>query len=177
MHKYTVLFLFLTVICGSSLFYVSQRTRDARDEVTYFDRKISNEEEAIRILRAEWSYLNRPQRLESLSKKFLKIGKTKSYQFVRFDDLEVANNIVVEVPAVDKIKAKTSVAIASTAHPVIVEDKEEAIVARGFRDRVERLLEDNEVATQEKSKREQANISRFYKNMAFRTMIGNWGNE
>lgn len=176
MRKYIIACLILTVLCGSALFYVSQRTRDSREAIAVLNRKISNEQEAIRVLKAEWSYLNRPQRLERLSKKFLKIEKTKPYQFVRFEDIEMASNIVIELPE-HKQPAPTMIATNVAKKPVRVKKSKPLPIISKFKDRVESLLEDKVVADIKIEDKKQQTATKHYKNSAFRRMIGAWGNE
>ncbi len=45
----------------------SYRTRAVVKEVSELQRKISRNREALNVLRAEWAYLNRPDRLRELA--------------------------------------------------------------------------------------------------------------
>ena len=174
MRKYIIICLIMTVLCGGALFYVSQKTRDARDDVITFNRKINQEEEAIRILKAEWSYLNRPQRLEKLAKRFLDIKRTKPYQFVRLEDIKIASNIVVEFPRKKLVKPKVRIARVKNTE---TNKKTKVAVIKKFKDRIESLLDNNKAVIKSKASKQAKGTSRFYNNMAFRHMIGSWGNE
>ena len=68
--KYIVIYLVAGVL-GSLLLYTSQRVRDARDDVRALNREITREREEISVLRAEWAFLNNPQRLERLAAEHL----------------------------------------------------------------------------------------------------------
>ena len=51
------------------------------------ERAIIAEHEAVRVLRAEWSYLNRPERLEALSRRHLDLVPVAVRQIGALDDL------------------------------------------------------------------------------------------
>ncbi|MFK7838948.1 MAG: hypothetical protein AB8B83_01345 [Bdellovibrionales bacterium] len=61
----------LAAIAGAALLHTSQRVQGAEERLARINADISREEDTIRVLRAEWEYLNRPQRLERLAKEFL----------------------------------------------------------------------------------------------------------
>ena len=44
-------------------------TRQNEEALRNLDKQIASESEAIRILKAEWSFLNQPERLQALAKK------------------------------------------------------------------------------------------------------------
>lgn len=67
----TVFVLLLVILSGSSLFWVSQKVQQLEREQRVMRQKVASEEEGIRVLTAEWDYLNRPDRLEALAAKYL----------------------------------------------------------------------------------------------------------
>lgn len=56
----------LVVVCASWAYRVNYETRAALDRVAALRSEIDAEREALGILRAEWAYLNRPDRLRAL---------------------------------------------------------------------------------------------------------------
>lgn len=64
--KYGLLFSLL-LLCGATLIYISHAVQRIEKQVTIAENQIEREEEAIRVLRAEWAYLNQPQRLERIA--------------------------------------------------------------------------------------------------------------
>lgn len=58
---------------GGMLFSVSQRVHKAENRLDSIKRRIEHEKEAIRILDAEWAYLNHPARLENLARRHLEM--------------------------------------------------------------------------------------------------------
>lgn len=55
------------VVTGVMLFAVSQKVQQTEREITAQKQQLSLEKESLRVLQAEWAYLNRPDRLENLS--------------------------------------------------------------------------------------------------------------
>ena len=61
----------LIVIAGYAMFHMSFEVDKLEMELSTLNRQALNEQEAIHVLRAEWSYLNRPDRLSDLSNELL----------------------------------------------------------------------------------------------------------
>lgn len=59
------------VISGAVLMRTSHDVQRAEREVRRLQHSIVQEREAIRVLQAEWAYLNRPERLELLASQYL----------------------------------------------------------------------------------------------------------
>jgi len=69
--KITVMWFILAAITGTALFHTSQTVQAKRKELYQLNKQIKSEEEAYRVLAAEWSHLNRPERLELLAAEYL----------------------------------------------------------------------------------------------------------
>ena len=63
----------LASLSGIALLYTSQKVQQAEGRLGDIKRAVEEEQEAIRVLRAEWAYLNSPARLELLAEEFLAI--------------------------------------------------------------------------------------------------------
>ncbi|MBI1300265.1 MAG: hypothetical protein GC137_01270 [Alphaproteobacteria bacterium] len=61
--RYVVVCL-MVIVSGGMLMQVSQQVQQKEREIKYHDHKIAREQENIRVLKAEWAYLNNPSRLE-----------------------------------------------------------------------------------------------------------------
>lgn len=88
MRKSTFIWLTLTVFAGGLLFYTTQQVTDGRQNLAELQKNIQEEEETLRVLQAEWSYLNQPDRLEKLSQQYLNLQPAKPRQFVDLDAFE-----------------------------------------------------------------------------------------
>lgn len=58
------------VVLGVLLFRTSQSVQDAEDRLGYVVGEVHEERESLRMLDIEWSYLNSPERLEHLAKRY-----------------------------------------------------------------------------------------------------------
>ena len=67
------------------IYQVKYETRAFDAEIASLTKKIDEERDAIAVLRAEWSLLNRPERIERLAKKYLKLAPAKPFQLVTVD--------------------------------------------------------------------------------------------
>jgi hypothetical protein len=83
----TLVWLSLAVAAGVGLFHVSYRVQSLEEELARVNRDILHEQESIHVLRAEWSYLNEPQRLAELSRRHLALAPLSATQMMRIEDL------------------------------------------------------------------------------------------
>ena len=67
----TMLALVMAVGSGAMLLMVSQDVQQAERELQQLTQASGKEEQTIRVLRAEWDYLNRPDWLEALAGQYL----------------------------------------------------------------------------------------------------------
>jgi len=74
--KYFIVFALL-VFSGWNLMNVSMKVQKMESDVAVLDKKIAKEQEKIRVLNAEWAYLNNPERLEAAAALALGLKATK----------------------------------------------------------------------------------------------------
>lgn len=88
MRKPALLWLVLAMLCGGVLFHTSQRVTGGRAELAKINDSLRREEESLRVLQAEWSYLNQPDRLEKLAQRHLALVPLRGSQFAKVAELE-----------------------------------------------------------------------------------------
>jgi len=88
MTRVASILLFLTA-AGAALFlfYIKQQVREMEEELGIAQSNILRHQEAIQVLRTEWSYLNRPARIAELAERYLDLQQLTARQFVGFADI------------------------------------------------------------------------------------------
>ncbi len=81
--------LFVLTAAGAALFlfHIKQQVREMEEELGIAQRNILRHQEAIQVLRTEWSYLNRPARIAELAERHLDMQQLTARQFVGFDEI------------------------------------------------------------------------------------------
>ena len=74
MKRFAALFwLMLVVAAGFTTFKVKYAVQDIEDELNRVRKHTIAEQQEIRVLTAEWTYLNQPERLADLNRRFLSL--------------------------------------------------------------------------------------------------------
>jgi cell division protein FtsL len=115
MRKSTLFLLGFACLSAIMLYYTSQKVHDEREKLTALEAQIDKEQESMRVLSAEWSYLNQPDRLEKLARQHLHLEPLKGRQFAKLKDIPlppppVVEDSVAENPVVETMAAKELVA-------------------------------------------------------------------
>jgi hypothetical protein len=79
--------MFVVTCAALAVFYVSQTVTDLERELALQQRTIVQHQEAIHVLEAEWSYLNRPDRISLLAERFLALAPLSADHVVGINDL------------------------------------------------------------------------------------------
>ena len=79
--------LLAIAVAAHMLFEVEQEVRLLEDELADMDLAILTESDALRALQADWSYLNRPERLAALSEEHLSFLPMRPRQITEFSAL------------------------------------------------------------------------------------------
>jgi cell division protein FtsL len=114
MQRFVNVCLVLGLVALAYVIYqVKYETRAFDAEIVSLNTKIDEERDAIAVLRAEWSLLNRPERIERLAKKYLKLAPAKPLQLVTVDTVSDRDfdrtRIEVAAPAPEQLpKAKSA---------------------------------------------------------------------
>ncbi len=83
----TLIWFALALVTGIGLFLVKHQVQRLEDEHAGLARAVDAEHENIHVLRAEWSYLNEIKRLETLSRRHLKLRPMTAADFGAIEDL------------------------------------------------------------------------------------------
>lgn len=76
----TLLIALLAVSLSLTLFTVKYQVQDMEDQLIGLNRSITDDRQAIHVLKAEWSYLNEPTRLKILAERYLGLTAIDSRQ-------------------------------------------------------------------------------------------------
>lgn len=117
-------------VSGCILFWVSQKVQEAERRQAELMSSIRNEKEGLRVLKAEWDYLNNPERLEALSAQYLNLVPASVGTMIRPDqkipdaplfpdDPEKAIYVSTKPPADKPKKAAPQPVAASASAPVL----------------------------------------------------------
>lgn len=85
----TLILFSLAVTAGAVLFGVAFEVSTLEDQLTVLNKEIRKDRDAIHVLRAEWSYLNQPERLDGLSQRYLDLQPLEGDQFSEIAALPV----------------------------------------------------------------------------------------
>ncbi|MFN3232845.1 MAG: hypothetical protein ACE363_11915 [Alphaproteobacteria bacterium] len=85
MRGITVITLALLVAVSYGLYRLKYTVEDQRDSAAAISAQIAEDQRAIKVLRAEWAYLTRPQRLQDLSGDFLDLAPLDPDQIGELD--------------------------------------------------------------------------------------------
>ena len=72
----------LTAVLAFAVFQVENKVQTLRTELKDIHSQLQNDREEIHVLRAEWSYLNQPERLQDMASRYLD-SKSVSHQQVK----------------------------------------------------------------------------------------------
>jgi hypothetical protein len=77
------------------------RVKAQAQELAALDAQIAREAEAIRVLKAEWTFLNQPDRLQDLARRHLALSPTGASQIVVLTSLPIRGGASPVVEASD----------------------------------------------------------------------------
>jgi cell division protein FtsL len=81
----TLLWIGIAGLGALALYQLKHEVIALERELFRLNRAIVQEQEAIHVLRAEWSHVNRPERLQSLAQRHLDLQPMSPRQFGRVD--------------------------------------------------------------------------------------------
>ncbi len=111
-----ILFFLTAVSAALFLFHIKQEVREMEEELGIAHRNILRHQEAIQVLRTEWSYLNRPARIAELAERHLALRPLVARQFVGFEEIPYRSvGVTLAAPAQTPAQSGTRTAVTLTA--------------------------------------------------------------
>jgi cell division protein FtsL len=96
-------FLVLAVLASAGVLYKLEHTsRGLERQIAKVKRDTQNDVEAIKLLKAEWASLTRPERIQQLAEKNLKLAPIQAQQFVT--EPELASRVPSAPVVADEVK-------------------------------------------------------------------------
>ncbi|MBK18558.1 MAG: hypothetical protein CMM52_06955 [Rhodospirillaceae bacterium] len=83
----TMIWMLLAIAAGIGLFVLKYEVKSMEGELATIHQKTLDNLEAVHVLKAEWSYLNQPARLEDLGRRLLDLEPVKANQTIEIDDI------------------------------------------------------------------------------------------
>ena len=75
------------VALAYGIYQVKYESRALDERIAVLKKEIEEERDALAVARAEWSLLNRPERIERLAKKYLELAPAQPDQLVILDEV------------------------------------------------------------------------------------------
>ena len=83
-----IVLVLMVLSAAFTLYSLEHETRRGERRIAELKRGITDEQEMIRLLEAEWSNLTRPRRIEQLASQHLKLAPLSPLQLVKDKDLD-----------------------------------------------------------------------------------------
>ncbi|MCC6598550.1 MAG: hypothetical protein IT559_07155 [Alphaproteobacteria bacterium] len=103
----------MVALSGAALLHTSQNVQRVEGDLRSLEASVQRENEKVRLLRAEWENLNRPERLERLAREFLDLAAPAPETLVREDFV---------LPAVPEDEAESVFMEEAAPPPPVVRD-------------------------------------------------------
>lgn len=88
MLRFVNICLVLGLVALAYVIYQAKYEAHALDEqIVVLHKELEAERNALAVLRAEWSLLNRPERIERLAKKYIQLAPPRAQQLVILDEV------------------------------------------------------------------------------------------
>lgn len=74
LKKSTLLLILIAAAVSVALFVVKYRVQELDNQLIDLNRKYTDAQQAIHVLKSEWAHLNQPDRLRRLAEEYLEVG-------------------------------------------------------------------------------------------------------
>ncbi len=86
-HRGALIWMVLAITAGTGLFLLKYEVRAMEEQLVQIKQQTLNNLEAVHVLKAEWSYLNQPTRLEDLGRRLLLLEPVIAQQSASITDI------------------------------------------------------------------------------------------
>ncbi len=83
----TIHWVFLFGLAALALYLVKYQVQDVKRELVGLRYDLQQEQESLRLLQAEWAYLNRPERLRRLASRYLQLQPYQATHIMAMEQL------------------------------------------------------------------------------------------
>ena len=100
-----IIFLTFLCLCGLifTVFNMEQRVQDLRAELYDTNRQLKDNLDELHVLKAEWTYLTHPKRLEEISNKYLITSNASFQQIKQIEAVPLERSILVRENTTEEI--------------------------------------------------------------------------
>ncbi len=88
MFRINVFLLALCIFLGLGVFHIKYEVVAVKTKFSTTSKAIEKAQENIHILKAEWTHLNHPDRIERLARKYINFDTLTPQQVISFSDLK-----------------------------------------------------------------------------------------
>lgn len=111
----TFILLGLIALASGVLFHISYEVQSLEDELTGLNRQITHQQDSIRVLHAEWAYLNQPSRLRTLADRLSTLEPVSPDQLIL-----AAAELPLPLPGADRTPAVIAAVAGQAVPPTLV---------------------------------------------------------
>jgi hypothetical protein len=92
----SIMWIMVWVVAAFGLYMVKYKVQAIKVEVASAEKHLHEEQKNLHVLMAEWTFLNRPERLRQLSAKYLEVKPLHSQQVADFSSFPYrrADNVI-----------------------------------------------------------------------------------
>ena len=86
-NRCAMIWMVLAITAGTGLFLLKYEVRAMEEQLVQIKQQTLNNLESVHVLKAEWSHLNHPTRLEDLGRRLLSLEPIIAQQSARITDI------------------------------------------------------------------------------------------
>ena len=86
-NRCAMIWMVLAIAAGTGLFLLKYEVRAMEEQLVQIKQQTLNNLESVHVLKAEWSHLNHPTRLEELGRRLLSLEPINAQQFAKITDI------------------------------------------------------------------------------------------